>query len=597
MLHSYICIYTRLATFAHDRNTISMTKVFADYSIAIVLAAAVLLLSASGCASSSGRCISPVDGIALFDDFNYSGSDPYYTQNQLPDDESFFNPILSGFYSDPSMCTNGEGDYFLVTSTFTYFPGVPIFHSRDLVNWEQIGFVLSRESQLVNMTGQHVSGGIFAPDIKYNPYNKTYYMVTTNVGAGNFFVKTTDPWGEWSDPIMLPEVLGIDPSFFFDEDGRAYIINNDDAPGYKPEYDGHRTLRVIEFDVETDKCIGERRIVVNKGIHPEDKPIWIEGPHMYKIGGKYCIMSAEGGTGDMHSEVFLTGDSPFGPFKPAARNPILTQRHLDPDRDYPITCAGHADLVQTPEGDWWAVCLACRPLDGKFENLGRETFLLPVRWDEDGTPFMTEGEETLPMVLKREGFKPAEGARNGDFSVCDSFDGPQLSFDWHTLRTSAVDLYSLKSEPGCLALKCAPVSASDRATPAMVLRRQQHSRFEAVTTMVFAPEGSEKAGLILFKDEFHYCFAYLGIVDGKSSLCLALNSREGAQTLAAVPYTRNEVALKVSSDGYTFTFEYSTDGRKWLPFGSPIEARMFSTAAAGGFTGTMIGLYATDQTL
>lgn len=121
---------------------------------------------------------------------------------------------MPGWYSDPSVCTNGEGDYFLVTSTFTYFPGVPIFHSKDLVNWKQIGHVLNRASQLVNMEGQKVSGGIFAPAISYNPYNKTYYMVTTNVGAGNFFVKTQDPFGEWSEPVMLPEVGGIDPSFF-----------------------------------------------------------------------------------------------------------------------------------------------------------------------------------------------------------------------------------------------------------------------------------------------------------------------------------------------------------------------------------------------
>lgn len=141
----------------------------------------------------------------------------------MPDDESFYNPILPGWYSDPSICTNGEGDYFLVTSTFTYFPGVPIFHSRDLVNWKQVGHVLSRPSQLVNMKGQHVSGGIFAPAISYNPHNKTYYMVTTNVGAGNFFVKTQDPFGEWSDPIMLPEVGGIDPSFFLMKMGKLIL--------------------------------------------------------------------------------------------------------------------------------------------------------------------------------------------------------------------------------------------------------------------------------------------------------------------------------------------------------------------------------------
>ena len=180
-----------------------------------------------------------------------------------------------------------------MTSTFTYFPGVPIFHSRDLVNWKQVGHVLSRPSQLVNMKGQHVSGGIFAPAISYNPHNKTYYMVTTNVGAGNFFVKTQDPFGEWSDPIMLPEVGGIDPSFFFDEDGKAYIVNNDDAPDYKPEYSGHRTIRIQEFDVKSDKTIGPRKILVNKGVHPEELGGTIDTTGAVVAAGKFLGETAE----------------------------------------------------------------------------------------------------------------------------------------------------------------------------------------------------------------------------------------------------------------------------------------------------------------
>ncbi len=248
---------------------------------------------------------------ALFDYFIYEGNDDFYKENPLPGNDYFYNPILPGWYSDPSICSNGKGDYFLVTSTFAYFPGVPIFHSRDLVNWKQVGHVLNRPSQLVNLKGQGISGGIFAPAIEYNPYNETYYMITTNVGAGNFFVKTKDPFGDWSDPIMLPETIGIDPSFFFDDNGKAYIVNNDDAPDNKPEYSGHRTIRIQEFDTNTDKTIGPRKILINKGAKPEDKPIWIEGPHLYKINGKYFLMSAEGGTGGWHSEVIFSSSSPW----------------------------------------------------------------------------------------------------------------------------------------------------------------------------------------------------------------------------------------------------------------------------------------------
>ena len=356
----------------------------------IAVSAGLLSLLDSCTVASAAKEIEPQKSVAIFDSFTYEGADDYYKDNPLADESSFYNPILPGWYSDPTICTNGEGDYFIATSTFTYFPGVPLFHSRDLVNWKQVGHILSRPSQLQNMGKQHVSGGIFAPDIAYNPANKTYYMITTNVGAGNFFVKTQDPFGEWSDPIMLPEVQGIDPAFFFDEDGKGYIVNNDDAPDGKAEYPGHRTVRVVEFDTAADKCVGERKIVVNKGCRPEEKPIWCEGPHIYKVDGQYYLMTAEGGTSTWHSEVIYRGPSPFGPFTPWEGNPILTQRTLDKSRENPITCAGHADLVQTKEGDWWGVFLACRPVKNDMENLGRETFMMPVKWTEDGWPYFRQ---------------------------------------------------------------------------------------------------------------------------------------------------------------------------------------------------------------
>ncbi|MDD4638081.1 MAG: family 43 glycosylhydrolase, partial [Bacteroidales bacterium] len=435
--------------------------------------AAILFLSAGG-ADVFGQ------SAALFDLFSYKGMDDFYNENPLSGANSFYSSILPGWYSDPSICTNGEGDYYLVTSTFTFFPGVPVFHSRDLVNWKQVGNVLERPSQLVNMIGQHVSGGIFAPAISYNPHNKTYYMITTNVGAGNFFVKTQDPAGDWSDPIRLPEVGGIDPSFFFDEDGKAYIVNNDE-PDEKPEYSGHRAIRIQEFDVATDKTFGPRKVLVNKGVRPEEKPIWIEGPHMYKINGKYFLMSAEGGTGDWHSEVILRGDSPMGKFTPWEKNPILTQRSLKKDRPNPITCAGHADLVQTKEGEWWAVFLACRPIDNKFENLGRETFIIPVKWSEDGFPYMTQGDDLVPMILKREGVKREKTVTFGNFEVTDDFNAPTLGLEWMTLRTPGTDLYSLTDKKGFLSLKCAEVSSKERKTPAFIARRMQHHKFECST--------------------------------------------------------------------------------------------------------------------
>ncbi len=528
-------------------------------------------------------------GVAVFESFRYEGRDAYYQAHPLSGKDAVYNPILPGWYSDPSICTNGEGDYFLVTSTFSYFPGVPIFHSRDLVNWKQVGHVLDRPSQLTGLGRQHTSGGIYAPDIKYNPKNRTYYMITTNVGTGNFLVKTQDPSGAWSDPILLPQVQGIDPSLFFDDDGKAYIVNNDEAPGGKPEYDGHRTIRVVEYDVENDCTIGERKIIVNKGVDPATKPIWIEGPHLYKIDGKYFLMCAEGGTSDQHSEVVFRSDSPMGEYKPWSRNPILTQRHLPGDRPDPVTCTGHADLVKTPDGAWWGVFLGCRPTKKGFENLGRETFLMPVRWSEDGFPFFLEGEETVPLTVRHPGVRVEGNPTFGNFVVEDSFDGDHLDQAWMTLRGPANGLYAVKG--GVLELTCSPMRATRFETPALVLRRLQHHAFTASTRMRFFPEGSEAAGLLLYKDERHQLFLKVSLVDGSPAICL---ERSG-ETLSckALPKTFSTVDLAIASDdGLTFRFGYAVDGREMRTLVANVDASYLSTAVAGGFTGTTVGPYA-----
>lgn len=536
--------------------------------------------------------MSPIPGVAQFDKFCYQGNDDFYNTYKLPTASSFYNPILPGWYSDPSICSNGKGDYFLATSTFAYFPGVPLFHSRDLVNWKQIGYVLNRESQLDNMNTQHVSGGIFAPALSYNPKNETYYMITTNVGAGNFFVKTKDPWGEWSEPIYLRDVQGIDPSFFFDEDGKAYIVNNDE-PTYEAEYPGHRSIRIQEFDVENDCVFGPRPALIDKGCRPEEKPIWIEGPHMYKINGKYYLMSAEGGTGVNHSEVIFTSDSPMGPFVPWGKNPILTQRHLDPNRPNPVTCAGHADLVQTLEGDWWAVFLACRPLDGGFgyENLGRETFMMPVRWTADGYPVITEGDELVSMICERKGVQIEKGARFGNFEYSDCFDGEKLGLEWMTLRGAAADLYDVKN--GMLQLKCDTSRATQYCTPALVARVVQHHKFDAKADMVFDPRATEESGLILFKDEGHHYYVTLGAIEGGKAVKLHKVSGTSDDVVASseVPSNTSKISLRISSNGESFSFSYSLDGSKWENVGLPLDARYLSTTNAGGFTGTTIGLY------
>jgi alpha-N-arabinofuranosidase len=532
--------------------------------------------------------------VAIFDYFNYKGEDDYYKNNPLQEVDAFYNPILQGWYSDPSICTNGE-DYFLVTSTFVYYPGVPIFHSKDLINWKQIGYVLDRPSQLNNFDGQGTSGGIFAPAISYNPHNKTYYMITTDVGAGNFFVKTQDPFSSWSEPVFLPEVAGIDPSFFFDEDGKAYIVNND-APDSVALYDGHRAIRIHEFDVNTDKVIGKGKMIINGGVDLKAKPIWIEGPHLYKINGKYLLMAAEGGTSDNHSEVIFSADSPMGKYVPWKGNPILTQRHLDKNRPNPITCAGHADLVQAKEGDWWAVFLACRPINGKFENLGRETFLMPVRWSEDGFPYMTQGEELVPMTVKRKDVTRSEATASGNFERNDDFDSEQLNRSWITLRTAATGLYSLTDNPGFLSLKCTNVSASEKKTPAFIARRLQHHQFECTTKLFFSPsDENEEAGILIYKDENHQYFLSVGKSGENLNVSVERIGESNKNRLVSqiIPGGQTPVYLKIISTGLTFEFYYAEQKDNWKQLCKNIDAAYLSTKNAGGFTGTVIGMYAT----
>lgn len=283
-----------------------------------------------------------------------------YDRQQVGSNE-YHNPILAGFYPDPSITRAGDY-YYLVTSSFAWFPGVPIFRSRDLVNWTQIGHVLDRPSQLgIDTAG--VSRGIFAPTIRHN--DGTFYMITTLVDTGgNFVVTATDPAGPWSEPTFLG-FDGIDPEIFFDDDGRVYVLNNG-PPVETPRYEGHRAIWIQEFDPKARAMVGSRKVLINGGVDIRTKPVWIEAPHVFKVDAWYYLIAAEGGTADQHSEVVFRSRAVSGPYTPYAGNPILTQRHLDPARPDPITSTGHADFVETPNGEWWAVFLGIRPYREDF---------------------------------------------------------------------------------------------------------------------------------------------------------------------------------------------------------------------------------------
>jgi alpha-N-arabinofuranosidase len=522
------------------------------------------------------------------------------------DKKMFTNPILAGFYPDPSICRVGS-DYYLVNSTFSYFPGIPIFQSKDLVNWKLIGHVLDRPEQL-NLEGQGVSRGIYAPAIRY--HNGTYYVTCTLVDiGGNFVVTSKSASGPWSIPVWIPQINGIDPSLFFDENGKVYIIYNSVPRDDKPLYDGHRTLRMYEFDIENLKVTGKEKILVNGGADISKKPTWIEGPHIFQKDSYYYLIAAEGGTGDQHSEVVFRSKKVDGPYVPYEKNPILTQRNLDSKREHAITCTGHADFVQTEAGDWWTVFLGCRPyrpFEEGFINTGRETFLAPVKWEEGWPIIVKENEEIqyfypLPLALN---VKDTERLYSGNFTWRDEFNSETLCREWMFLRTPKEKWYDLKQTPGSLSIQLRSESCSGNSNPSFLGYRQSHLCGSASTAINFAAKAeNEKAGLLVFQNEEHFYFLCKSL-DGHEPVIQLYKSSDNknaneqmelitSQKIGNENYTK-ELLLKIEAHGSVYSFSYAYEPQKWTLLKDSVDARFLSTRVAGGFVGCMYALYATS---
>ena len=531
---------------------------------------------------------------ALFYSFTYSVDSATNSQSSTSS-SPLNNPILPGCYPDPSICRVGN-DYYLVNSSFAFYPGIPIWHSTNLTDWEQLGYVLNRPSQLALKEGLRISGGIYAPDIKYNPHNKLFYLITTAVdGGGNFFVTTDDPKKcEWSNPVYLPEVGGIDPSFFFDKEGKAYIVNND-APAGKPEYSGHRAIWIHEFDWKNGRTTGEQKMIVDGGVDKSQQPIWIEGPHLYHINGTYYLMAAEGGTSTHHSEVVFTSSSPFGPFQPCAINPILTQRDLPQGRPNPVTCTGHADLVETPEGNWYAVFLGVRPYRDGHDVMGRETFLLPVTW-KDNQPIILPAGESIAYTNRPVAPTPL-WTENG------------LAKEAFFIRTPQSTCYEIDKD-NHLTLVARSVRLNDRRQPSVIGRWVTNNDFHAETVVSFQPTSTEDfAGIILFQnDDFNIHFGKTQ--DKQGNFCLKLMAYHTGKLCAetTIPLQKSDTDKKIylkvtgkeqqvaTNSQVNYTFSYSLHPQKdWTPVSTPVSADLLSTKTAGGFTGTMVGIYATGD--
>ena len=506
------------------------------------------------------------------------------------------NPILSGFYPDPSVKKVGD-DYYLVNSTFSYFPGIPVFHSKDLKNWKQIGNVIERPSQM-NFLGDGVSRGLFAPSINF--HNGTYYVTCTLIDRkGNFVVTAKNPSGPWSNPVWLPEVRGIDPSLFFDTD-KAYIVYNSDAPDNKPLYSGHRTIRVYEFDPITLKVLGEEKHLVNGGVDISKKPVWIEGPHIFKRGDWYYLCAAEGGTSVNHSQVILRSKQATGPYLAYEKNPILTQRDLDPKRKNPVTSAGHAELVEGPDGNTYAVFLAVRPYEDDFYNIGRETFIAPVRWDNEWPIINPDFKEIQPVY--KASFKEVKGLntipQSGNFQYRIKFEDridPALLF----LRTLDQSWFKLSKADG-ITMNLSPETCMGTGNPAFIGKRQQHLTCKASTELNFTARAkNEKAGLLIYQSEFNFYYLCKSIEGGRQVLQIFKGNKQNnnMSLIKQVYVGKSKIYLQIEADKSVCNFYYSNNAKDWKLLAGGLDGKYLSTKVAGGFVGSLFALYATSSGL
>lgn len=557
---------------------------------------AISLLLAVGAADCYAQNVKPA---ATFTNFTYTGADDVYEKNALKNDE-FYSPILQGCYPDPAICRKGD-DYYLVNSSFAMFPGVPIFHSTDLVNWEQIGHVLDRTSQL-NPEDCGISAGIYAPAIHYNKYNDTFYMVTTEfckpIGR-NLVVKTKDPRQGWSDPIDL-KFGGIDPSMFFDDNGKAYMVHNDE-PRVNLYGPNHRCIKIWEYDLEKDCIIpGTDSVIVNGGTDIEKKPVWIEGPHLYKKDGVYYLMCAEGGTGDWHSEVIFKSNNIYGPYEPWNNNPILTQRHFLHNADKIVDWAGHADIVEGKDGKYYGVFLGIRPNSKGNVNTGRETFLLPVDWS--GTwPVFENG--LVPMGIKqklpkgvenktgKDGFMP-----NGNFTYSEDFKSGKIDYRWIAMRGPKENFVKIGKKGG-LEMTALDANYTEVKPISAIFHRQQHQKFTAQTTLDYNTRTAQKAGILCYQNET--CNYVLTVqTEGKEQVLVLEKTvrpqRQGdfkTEVVAkeSLGKLKTPITLKVTSDGLNYQFAYNLNGEE-KNIGTQLDAAVLSTNFAGGFTGALVGI-------
>lgn len=485
--------------------------------------------------------------------------------------KTFNNPIITGMNPDPSICRVGD-DFYLVTSSFEYYPGLPIYKSKDLVNWKMIGYALSRPSNCP-LGGAYSSGGNFAPAIRY--HNGTFYISCTNYGGagsqGAFYVTAKNPEGPWSEPYWVGN-WNVDPSMMFANDSMYWV---------SPDNKG--SFMVGTMNPETGQFITPLKHITSGlgGSAPE-------GPHMYKIGNYYYFMSAEGGTGYEHREVMQRSKSPYGPFEASPVNPVVSNMH---EPESPFQAIGHADLVQLQDSSWWLVTLGFRPKGGKFHHLGRETFLAPVVWDENGWPKGGDNgviREEFPFPNLPEHKWKKETAR-------DDFGDSTLGLKWNFIRNPYDDNWSLTARPGFLRLNGSKVSLRDIDSPAFIGQRQTAFDMVASTKIGFKPaKNNEEAGLVVRGDDLNHFELLVTLRAGKRVALFRkyLQGKTDEERFVEIP--DGDVVLRISATDIQYQFWVQQEGKRAVLLGKA-DARDISTEQIGGFIGAFIGMYASGN--
>lgn len=472
------------------------------------------------------------------------------------------NPVIPGYHPDPSVCRVGD-DYYLVTSSFEFFPGVPLFHSKNLAQWTQLGHVLTRRSQL-ELEGCRCSGGIYAPTIRY--HDGVFFMITTNVSnGGNFIVHTRDIRGEWSEPAWVDHG-GIDPSLFFDQDGTAWFCGTCD-----------QQITLFAVNPFTGERLTEKQVISrgSGGVYPE-------APHIYRRGDYYYLLLAEGGTEYGHRATISRAKSITGPYEPCPTGPILWHQNR---QGHPIQATGHADLFEDAKGQWWAVFLGIRPNPGVLlHHFGRETFLAPVTWSEDGWPIVGENggaelimDAPLPAPMKPE--KPLE--------FTETF-GKELSPAWNFVRNPDFGRYQWGD--GKLVLKN---GVSLRNTePVFLGVRQPGTEILAETRVCLPGKKDAEGGIAAYYSKDYYYALSLKREGGQSSLILSFCVHGLAGEIARIPLdSASELSLRITADPKEYRFWYR-EGEEWRLAGTAptaglaTEGTMYMT-----FTGVYLGLF------